>query len=157
MSELKAELMRLVGSTKKAQKIDNAPGMAVRETSLGVITADALCFIPRGGGLRENRAESLEVFSSRPNGVSTQFSGTFSFPVTPCLLCFCRCYGHRGMAWISTGDSSVSTPRLRKKTGLEGRYRPAREETVAAAATAAAGEHAAAEARYTRSFRRGLL
>lgn len=34
VSELKEELMRLIGSTKKAQKIDKAPGMEVNNKSI---------------------------------------------------------------------------------------------------------------------------
>lgn len=36
VSELKEELMRLVGSTKKTQKIDNAPGMEVGGNAAGL-------------------------------------------------------------------------------------------------------------------------
>lgn len=61
VSELKEELMRLVGSTKKTQKIDNAPGMEVG--------GNAAWLIPTGGGVLENRAKSSDVVGLYPSRV----------------------------------------------------------------------------------------
>ena len=52
VSELKEELMRLVGSTKKTQKIDNAPGMEVSGHAAGLQSR-------AGGGVREKRSKAV--------------------------------------------------------------------------------------------------
>lgn len=69
VSELKEELLRLVGSTKKTQKVENAPGMEVRKKRNPAFAADCVhCFrnnVRSGPNIPEEQPPHAKLHLSR--------------------------------------------------------------------------------------------